>query len=124
MADERAPLFHPHPSKPKLRLPAGAWDTHFHVLGPKDRFPFASTTTIDPGDATKEMLFALHAMLGIAHGVFVQSAVHGMDNRVVEDALAARDDYVGVALLPPSVDLSELRRLDRIGFPARCAIIS
>jgi 2-pyrone-4,6-dicarboxylate lactonase len=118
MADERAPLFHPHPSKPKLRLPAEAWDTHFHVLGPKDRFPFASTTTIDPGDATKEMLFALHAMLGIAHGVFVQSAVHGMDNRVVEDALAARTDYVGVALLPPSVDLSELRRLDRVGFRA------
>lgn len=117
--DARAPIFHPHPSKPKLRLPPGAWDTHFHVLGPKAKFPFASTTTIDPGDATKETLFALHAMLGIARGVFVQSAVHGMDNRVVEDALAARPaDYRGVALLPPSVDIAELRRLDRLGFRA------
>ena len=119
MADTRAPLFHPHPSKPKLRMPAGACDAHFHVLGPKDRFPFAPTTTIDPGDATKEMLFALHAMLGIGRGVFVQSAVHGMDNRVVEDALAARPaDYRGVALLPASVDIAELRRLDRLGFRA------
>jgi 2-pyrone-4,6-dicarboxylate lactonase len=116
--DARTPIFHPHPSKPKLRLPQGSWDTHFHVLGPKEKFPFASTTTIDPGDATKDMLFALHAMLGIAHGVFVQSAVHGMDNRVVEDALAARGDYCGVALLPPSVELAELRRLDRLGFRA------
>jgi 2-pyrone-4,6-dicarboxylate lactonase len=119
MASERAPLFHPNPSKPKLQLPPGAWDTHFHVLGPKDKFPFAPTTTIDPGDATKEMLFALHKLLGIAHGVFVQSAVHGMDNRVVEDALAAKGgDYVGVALLPPSVDTAELRRLDKLGFRA------
>jgi 2-pyrone-4,6-dicarboxylate lactonase len=117
--DARVPLFHPHPSKPKLRLPRGAWDTHFHVLGPKARFPFASATTIDPGDATKDMLFALHAMLGIEHGVFVQSAVHGMDNRVVEDALAAKGgEYLGVALLPPSVELSELRRLDGLGFRA------
>jgi 2-pyrone-4,6-dicarboxylate lactonase len=115
--DARTPIFHPNPSQPKLRLPPGSWDTHFHVLGPKDKFPFAPTTTIDPGDATKEMLFALHARLGIAHGVIVQSAVHGMDNRVVEDALAARKgDYVGVALLPPSVEMSELRRLDKLGF--------
>jgi 2-pyrone-4,6-dicarboxylate lactonase len=119
MTDTRVPIFHPNPSKPKLRLPPGSCDTHFHVLGPKDKFPFTSTTTIDPGDATKEMLFALHAMLGIERGVFVQSAVHGMDNRVVEDALAARSsDYRGVALLPPSVDMAELRRLDRLGFRA------
>lgn len=117
MAGERLPLFHPNPRKPKLKLPPGSWDCHFHVLGPKATFPFASTTTIDPGDATKDMLFALHAMLGIARGVFVQSAVHGMDNRVVEDALAAKGgEYLGVALLPATAELAELRRLDALGF--------
>ncbi|HZL32020.1 MAG TPA: amidohydrolase family protein [Pseudolabrys sp.] len=117
MAGERLPLFHPNPRKPKLKLPAGSWDAHFHVLGPKAIYPFASTTTIDPGDATKEMLFALHAKLGIERGVFVQSAVHGMDNRVVEDALAATSGkYLGVALLPPDVGSDELRRLDGLGF--------
>lgn len=117
--DARTPIFHPNPSQPKLRLPPGSWDTHFHVLGPKDKFPFAPSITIDPGDATKEMLFALHARLGIAHGVIVQSAVHGMDNRVVEDALAARKGvYVGVALLPPSVATAELRRMGELGFRA------
>ena len=40
-------------------------------------------------------------MLGIERCVIVQSATHGMDNRVVEDALVAKGGaYLGVALLP------------------------
>ena len=89
MAGERLPTFHTTPSTPKLRLPPGSWDTHCHVLGPTDKYPFASTTTINPADAPKEKLFALHAMLGIERCVIVQTATHGMDNRVTEDALAA-----------------------------------
>src|SRR5215469_9666083 len=114
---ERRPLFHPHPSKPSLRLPPESWDIHCHVIGPKAIYPFAPTATIDPADATKAQLFALHALLGIERCVIVQSAVHGMDNRIVEDALAAKGgSYLGVALLPTSADIAELRRLDRLGF--------
>jgi 2-pyrone-4,6-dicarboxylate lactonase len=117
MLDERRPIFHPYPSKPTLRLPPGSWDTHCHVLGPTDKYPFAPTATINPADAPKETLFALHAMLGIERCVIVQSALHGMDNRVVEDALAAKHgNYLGVALLPPTTELAELRRLDQLGF--------
>jgi 2-pyrone-4,6-dicarboxylate lactonase len=117
MLDERRSLFHANPSKPRLRLPAGSWDTHCHVLGPKDKYPFAPTATINPGDAPKEQLFALHALLGIERCVIVQSAMHGMDNRIVEDALAAKGgSYLGIALLPPTVEVAELRRLDRLGF--------
>ena len=78
MASERLPTFHPHPSTPKLQLPPGSWDTHCHVLGPTDKYPFAATTTINPADAPKEMLFALHAMLGIERCVIVQTATHGI----------------------------------------------
>lgn len=117
MLDERRPIFHHNPSKPRLRLPPGSWDTHCHVVGPKDKYPFAATATINPGDAPKEKLFALHALLGIERCVIVQSALHGMDNRVVEDALAAKGgSYLGVALLPPSAEIAELHRLDRLGF--------
>ena len=117
MASERLPTFHPHPSTPKLRLPPGSWDTHCHVLGPTDKYPFAATTTINPADAPKETLFALHAMLGIERCVIVQTATHGMDNRVTEDALAAKGGtYLGVALLPTTVSDAELRRLDERGF--------
>ena len=117
MPDQRLPTFDTNPSKPKLRLPAGSWDTHCHIFGPKEQFPFAPTSKIDPADAPKEKLFALHAMLGIERCVIVQSAVHGTDNRVVEDALLAKGGaYLGIALLPVTVADAELRRLDRLGF--------
>ena len=98
-------------------MPPGSWDTHCHVLGPTDKYPFASTTTINPADAPKEKLFALHEMLRIERCVIVQTATHGMDNRVTEDALAAKGGaYLGVALLPTTVSDAELRRLDGRGF--------
>ena len=47
----------------------------------------------------------------------MQTATHGMDNRVTEDALAAKGGaYLGVALLPTTVSDAELRRLDGGGF--------
>jgi 2-pyrone-4,6-dicarboxylate lactonase len=111
------PSYHPSPSAPGLRLPARACDAHFHVFGPQAAFPFAEGRPFTPADAPKEKLFALHALLGIERGVFVQSTCHGFDNRVVEDVLAARPRaYRGIALLPPSVDVAELRRLDALGF--------
>lgn len=118
MADrQRLPTFHGNPGKPRLRLPPGSWDTHCHVFGPKSTYPFAATTTIDPADAPKDKLFALHRLLGIERCVIVQSALHGMDNRVVEDALQAKGgSYLGIALLPVTVPDAKLRRLDRLGF--------
>jgi 2-pyrone-4,6-dicarboxylate lactonase len=111
-----APTYLAEPSRPTLRLPPGAWDTHCHVFGPPARFPY-SLDRPKPADAPKENLFALHERLGIERCVIVNSAVHGPDNRVVEDAMAAkRGDYLGIALLPTSTTIAELRRLDRAGF--------
>jgi len=116
MAEPR-PSFLASPSRPKLKLPAGACDTHVHVFGPHGIFPFAENPPFTPADAPKEKLFALHAMLGIQHCVIVQSTCHGFDNRVVADAIAAKQgDYCGVALVPPTVEDAELRRLDALGF--------
>src|SRR5437773_4829846 len=116
MAEPR-PSFLLSPSRPKLRLPSGAADTHGHVFGPHSIFPFAENRPCPPADAPKGTLFALHAMLGIQHCVIVQSTCHGFDNRVVADAIPAKNgDYCGVALVPPTVDDAELRRLDSQGF--------
>src|SRR5258708_3367288 len=111
------PSFHPAPSRPRLKLPSGACDAHVHVFGPHRIFPFAESRPFTPADAPKEKLLALHAMLGIRHCVIVQSTCHGFDNRVVADAIAAKKgDYCGVALLPPTVEQAELKRLDALGF--------
>ncbi len=114
---EPSPSFNPKPSKPKLRLPPGACDTHFHVFGPQKRFPFAPERSYTPTcDAPKENLFALHKHLGIERGVVVQSAAHGFDNSAAADLLAANKHYRGVALLPANAPTADLERLDKQGF--------
>jgi 2-pyrone-4,6-dicarboxylate lactonase len=114
---EPTPSFLQNPSKPRLELPPGACDVHFHVFGPHARFPFAAGRSYTPADAPKEKLFALHKHLGIGRGVVVQSAAHGFDNAASADLIAARrNDYVGVALLPVDVSPSEIKRLDEQGF--------
>jgi len=100
------------PSKPKLKLPAGACDAHVHVFGPRQRFPFADGRSYTPADATKEMLFSLHEFLGIEHCVIVQPASHGRDNSVTVDAVAATGGaYRGITLVPTDISDAELKRL-------------
>src|SRR6478672_7827897 len=116
MSDPK-PSFHPAPSKPSLKLPRGACDVHFHVFGPQAKFPFAAGRSYTPADAPKEKLFALHKHLGIERGVVVQSAAHGFDNSAAADLIAARrDDYLGVALVPTTASVEELKKLHAQGF--------
>jgi 2-pyrone-4,6-dicarboxylate lactonase len=109
--------YDPQPRAPRLALPPLACDSHVHVFGPAARFPYAASRNFTPVDAPREALFALHAKLGIGRCVIVQSAVHGFDNRAVEDAIAAGGGrYLGVALVPVDVADAELARLAGAGF--------
>src|SRR5213075_1083317 len=109
---EPKPSFNPRPSKPRLALPRGACDSHFHVFGPAKKFPFAKGRAYTPADAPKEALFALHKHLGIERGVVVQSAAHGFDNSASADLIAANPKhYVGVALLSVSASSTEIQTL-------------
>lgn len=119
MPDLQTPVqtYQTQPRRPVLQLPPGACDAHVHVFGPAVRFPYAPGRNFTPVDAPKETLFALHRQLGIERCVIVQSAVHGFDNRVVEDAiLAGQGAYLGVALVPANVADAELHRLAAAGF--------
>ena len=102
---------------PKIQLPRGACDTHFHVFGPAAHFPFAPERAYTPEDRSKEQLFALHKELGIERGVVVQSAAHGFDNSAAADLLAdKKGSYVGVALVPVNTGVAELKKLHEQGF--------
>jgi predicted TIM-barrel fold metal-dependent hydrolase len=76
------------PSPPRRPLPEGAWDTHFHVLGPQSRFPYSPTRKYTPPDATLDACLRMHATLGIARGLVVHANTHGFDNSVDLDAAA------------------------------------
>ncbi len=119
MPDLQTPVqtYQTRPARPTLQLPPGACDAHVHVFGPAARFPYAPGRNFTPVDAPKETLFALHRQLGIERCVIVQSAVHGFDNRAVEDAIqAGQGRYLGVALVPANVADTELKRLAAAGF--------
>jgi 2-pyrone-4,6-dicarboxylate lactonase len=109
--------YNPHPTRPALKLPANACDSHVHIFGPASEFPYAPDRKFTPVDAGKETLFALHKTLGISRCVIVQSIVHGFDNSAVEDAIKYGERcYLGVALVPTSVNDAELERLSSKGF--------
>lgn len=115
MTAENLP-FHPDPSTPDLRLPAGACDAHCHVFGPAARFPFAPERTYTPVDAPKEALFVLHKKLGIERSVLVQASCHGTDNSAMLDMMAASGGrYRGIAMVPRDVPEAELTRLHEAG---------
>jgi len=109
-------VFHPEPSIPEFKLPAGAVDAHCHVFGPAGEFPFAPERKYTPCDAGKDKLWALRDHLGLHRNVIVQATCHGADNRALVDALLdSRGTARGVATVRASVTDEELKMLDDAG---------
>lgn len=105
-----------HPKKPSIETPAGACDTHFHIFGPSDRFPYAETRSYTPEDAPLERVFELHEVLGMKRGVAVQGNAHGTDNRAMLDAVQrAKGRLRGVGIVPGDTPTAEIRRMADIG---------
>ena len=103
-------------SPPRWTLPAGAWDTHFHVLGPQARFPYSPTRKYTPPDASLETCMRLHDRLGIARGLVVHANTHGFDNAVDLDAVARSGGrYLAVVRLDGSATRDGCRRLHEQG---------
>ena len=108
--------FHPDPKKPDLALPPRACDAHCHVFGPADRFPFAASSTYEPVDAPKEVLFQRHRFLGVERSVIVQASCHGADNAAMLDALkAGGNSYKGIAVVSDQVTPGELAEMNELG---------
>jgi len=104
------------PSKPEFKLPQGAVDSHCHVFGPANVFPYAEERKYTPCDATKEQLFALRDHLGFSRNVIVQATCHGADNRALVDAMQASGGKArGVATVKRSVTDQELQTLHAAG---------
>ncbi|PZU61219.1 MAG: 2-pyrone-4,6-dicarboxylate hydrolase [Sphingobium sp.] len=97
-------------------LPAGSCDTHCHVFGPADRFPYAPSRKYEPVETPKEVLAALHTRLGVSRAVIVQASAHGTDNRAMIDALRSRPaQYRGVAVIDDSISDAALEEMATAG---------
>ena len=108
--------WHPNPKTPDFVAPEGAVDAHCHVFGPAGEFPFAPERKYTPGDAGKDMLFALRDHLGLSRNVIVQASCHGKDNSAMIDALNASGGMArGVAVVAHDIADEELDLMHAAG---------
>jgi 2-pyrone-4,6-dicarboxylate lactonase len=106
----------PNTRKPSFVPPAGACDTHFHIFGPPEEFPFASTRQYTPPAAPLEHYLQMAEILGISRGVVVQPSVHGLDNGVTLDAVKRSNGrFLGVARIDDKTPRDELKKLNDAG---------
>src|ERR1700687_3596846 len=103
-------------SRPKVPPPPDACDTHAHVFGPAQRFPYAGDRSYTPPDAPLEKYLDMLDGVGFARGVLVQGSAHGRDNSAMLDALARRPDRLrGVAVADADIAPADLRAWDGLG---------
>lgn len=106
----------PHPRKPKVTLPPGACDTHAHVFGPGNKYPFLATGLYTPADALPGNYRHMLDTLGVENCVLVQPSVYGTNNDAMLDAIALDPQRTrGVAVVPLDVETKEIERLHTKG---------
>jgi len=118
-----APLcagFDPAPIAPHRPLPDNACDTHFHIFGPLDRYPYLDDRSYTPPAAPESAYRHLLHTLGFRRAVYIQPSVYGTDNsrlvQLLEDAKMDADiAWRGVAVVDASVSDDELARLHALG---------
>jgi 2-pyrone-4,6-dicarboxylate lactonase len=94
---------------PKLKLPAGAIDTHAHVFGPETQYPLSPNRGYTPYDAKLETLLKMHATFGVERLVLTQPSVYGTDNSAMLDAIAQYPDRMrGIVAVGSEVTDKEL----------------
>lgn len=104
-------------------FPEGACDTHFHVFGSPDAFPFIAERSYTPAPATIEQYWAAYGPLGIDRCVLVQPSVYGRDHSLLKRTLgrATPGTMRGVAVLFEDTPDGEIEELHRLGVRgARC----
>ena len=104
------------PSRPIVRPPPKACDTHCHVFGPAARFPYAGDRSYTPPDAPLAKYLAMLGTLGFDRGALVQGSAHGRDNSAMLDALERHPERLrGVAVADADTPAAELRRWHKLG---------
>jgi len=97
-------------------VPAGACDTHVHVFGDPQRFPFAPARAYTPEQASIAEMQALHRALHTVRVVIVHPSVYGTDNSCTLDGMKQLGSNVrGIAVIDDKTPESALDEMDRAG---------
>lgn len=106
----------PEPRAPRLAAPAGTCDTHFHVFGPLDAFPYQPDRSYTPPAASVESFRRLQKTLGTSRCVIVQPSVYGTDNACTLEAMRRLGSGCrGVAVIDETFSEAQLESLHAVG---------
>jgi predicted TIM-barrel fold metal-dependent hydrolase len=106
----------PHPRKPRMKMPAGATDTHFHLFGPAPRYALVDEREYTPPVITPAQARHLFDTLGIERAVVIQPSVYGEDNRAqLEGAAEVGIPVRAVVVAPYEASDRELAKLHEQG---------
>lgn len=106
----------PNLRPPVFKLPRDTCDSHCHIFGPHALYPYAEGRSYTPHDAPLADFRKLHRTLGVDRAVIVNATCHGLDNRVVTDAIAqSQGAYRGVANVDDTFTDRQLDTLNEQG---------
>jgi predicted TIM-barrel fold metal-dependent hydrolase len=106
----------PDTQTPNVSAPAKACDSHAHVFGPADVYPYDPGRSYTPPDAPYAAYRKMLDVLGVERACLVQPSVHGTDNTAMLDAIKESDGaFRGIAVVESGVTDAELQRLDDRG---------
>jgi predicted TIM-barrel fold metal-dependent hydrolase len=105
--------------KPKLKLPPGATDTHFHFIGPQELYPLRPNHVfahLDFEDDTMEDWLKLQETLGLSRGIHILSMMYKHGYELMLHSLSRFPDRLrGVVCPHPSITDGELEALTKAG---------
>jgi predicted TIM-barrel fold metal-dependent hydrolase len=106
-----------HDGQPDFRSPPGGCDAHFHVFGPRERYPYGSDLRYTPPLAPLADYLKLAGRLGLSRYVLVQPSAYGRDNRCLLEAMReiGPESCRGIVDIDEIAPDAELERLDAQG---------
>lgn len=106
----------PGTRRPNLQMPAGACDSHAHVFGPRDRFPYDPDRSYTPPEAPYSAYRAMLDTLGVERACLVQPSIHGTNNSAMLDAISQSGGAVrGIAVVDGDISDTGLEALHEGG---------
>jgi 2-pyrone-4,6-dicarboxylate lactonase len=102
--DGRAPLCPPpapvQTGPSSFTMPAGVVDTHAHVIGSPPRYPWMPDRAYTPSPVTPDAYIKMLDDVGSQYGVLIQVSVHGQDNSLMLETLAANPERLRGVVVP------------------------
>lgn len=120
MTQDRYPMCQgpdPAPRPATFAVPRGTIDSHAHIFGPPDQYPFSPARGYTPPEASLHSYRALHQALGgIERAVLTQPSVYGTDNSCMMDVVDhVGSTYKAVVAVDGDVTDRQLEDFDRRG---------